>query len=184
MLDERSRHPPHDADPLNGDLRGYVMGTPRPRTARAPLQPLDVFPFLGHETSDPPAVQVIARAPRPESALVDKEVSVVEVIRRALPEAKDLQIRTVRYVRDGTALTAVWRAHRAVFALRGQLDLACQAALVVAALQQGTDGLRAVEVHSSTGDFVVWLSTPEQRILAAHAAFEGALPEVAVGLLT
>lgn len=151
--------------------------------------PTSVFPFLdrGPGTTEDLSAELGLTEDLDEDLVIETEGiddQAIDIVAAWLPDSPALTIGAVHYVRDPQALIAVWRAHRAMFAGRGRLDLAVVAAQLLAALREHGERLRAVEVTTTEGAWTLWLDERERRLVGAHPAFDGALPPIAVGPLT
>ena len=159
-----------------------IAGAPPPRKAMSAADAMEAA-----RQSEEHAVQTRAAAPRPEpvatpagpgptadpttrpqptarTALTDP---VQAILAAALP-GNTLFVAGAYTADDRRILTALWKAHRANFGARSQLDLAVACANVLSALQTvPAQRLVAAHVLSDKADYLLWLDVQNRTLIAA-----------------
>lgn len=103
-------------------------------------------------------------APTARTALTDP----VQAILASALSGTTLFVAGAYYAEDRKILTALWKAHRANFGARMQLDQAVACETVLVALQTAPpQRLAAAHVLSDRTDFLLWVDLQNRKLLAA-----------------
>jgi len=91
-----------------------------------------------------------------------------KVVRREFRGAKKLTVVNAIPMDDRPLLTALWKGHRATFAIRGDLNNVIATSTVIRGLEHARPGvLVAAIVETQTSNYLVWVDMTAERVLAA-----------------
>ena len=117
----------------------------------------------------PPPPPIVAETPtRPPPTARTALTDPVQAILAGALAGTTLFVAGAYFAEDRKILTALWKAHRANFGARMQLDQAVACETVLIALQTAPpQRLVAAHVLSDRADFLLWVDVQNRKLLAA-----------------